>query len=124
MRSRSSKTSQREAEAKPVRDALRYEFPFCWGCGVQSWRLCVHEIAGGPHRQAFLDEPCGLLVLCWSCNCGPFHDRSLWPQARQLALLRSINPAAYDLERFNWIVNPRAPNRITQEEVDGYARGI
>jgi hypothetical protein len=117
MRPQSKKFRKRADEARPVRNDLKSRFPFCWACG-EITTVCVHEIAGGPNRQKFLDEPCGLLVLCYPCNTGPLHDRSLWPQARQLALLWSVNPEAYDLTRFNLLVNPRAPHRITQEEVD------
>lgn len=126
MRRVSQKRASREREAKPFRDALIKSIGRCQGCGKRHapWqdlsRLCVHEIAGGPLRQKSLDKPYAVLVLCWGCNGGPFEDKSIWPQARQLALLQDQRPDDYDLVAFNYLVNPNAPNRITQEEVDEY----
>lgn len=71
-------------------------------------------------RQKALDQPYALLVLCYYCNQHEVEDKARWPQARQLALLRRRNPADYDLAAFNYLVNPNAPNRITQEDVDQY----
>ena len=83
--------------------------------------LCCHEIANGPDRQKALDQPYAILVLCGWCNLVEVEDKAKWPQARQLAALRRRRPADYDLPAFNHLVNPRAPNRITEEEVDNYA---
>lgn len=68
-------------------------------------------------RQKSLDKPFATLVLCWKCNGTDFEDKGEWPQARQLALLKIRRPEAYDLVAFNEHVNPKAPNRITPEEV-------
>ena len=62
--------------------------------------LCCHEIAGGPTRSKFLDEPCGILVVCWYCNGEQLEDKKLWPRSKQLALLNRVRPGWYDLDRF------------------------
>jgi len=84
----------------------------------ESNQLCCHEIANGPLRQAALDQPYAILVLCFHCNQSEVMDKANWPQARQLAVLKTFSPEHYDLQAFNFLVNPNAPNRITQEEVD------
>lgn len=69
-------------------------------------------------REKALDKVYALLVLCWWCNGDEVVDKEKWPQSRQLAVLKAKCPESYDLQAFNFLVNPRAPNRITQEEVD------
>jgi hypothetical protein len=80
-------------------------------------QLCCHEILNGPLRQKTLDKPSSLLVLCWWCN-QQMNDKQLWPETRQLALLQARSPDDYDLVAHNELANPRAPLRVTQEEVD------
>jgi len=82
--------------------------------------LCVHEIARGPLRQKALDKPYACLVACWWCNQYVLHDRKGCPEAQQLAMLRKSRPEDYDLAAYNLLVNERAPDRITQDEVDSY----
>lgn len=84
-------------------------------------QLCCHEIACGPHRQKALDKPYAILVLCWLCNM-EVTDKGKWPEARQLAVLREKRPERYDLTAYNNLVNPDAPRRITQDEVDDFTR--
>lgn len=79
-------------------------------------RLCVHEIARGPLREKALDKAYAVLVVCWHCN-GLMHDRTAWPEPAQLRLLRNSRPHDYDLVAYNALVNERAPNRITEDEV-------
>lgn len=81
-------------------------------------QLCCHEIANGPDRQKALDKPYAILVLCWHCNGSEVEDKSKWPQDRQLAVLKACSPEDFDLVAFNLLVNPRAPLRITHEEID------
>jgi len=81
-------------------------------------QLCCHEIACGSHRQKALDQPCAILVLCWYCNGFVVTDKKAWPEARQLATLKRKSQDNYDLEAYNRLVNPNAPRRITQGEVD------
>ena len=78
-------------------------------------QLCCHEIANGPLRDAALDKPFAILVACWVCNGGCLER---WPEAKQLAVLKFAAPENYDLEAYNKLVNPNAPNRITQAEVN------
>ena len=83
-------------------------------------RLCVHEIANGVNRQAALDKPFALLVLCWYCNGHVVTDKGQWPEARQLAVLLEKAPEDYDLVAYNYLINPNAPKRIEQWEVDDW----
>lgn len=128
----SSTRRKRIEQARPIREALLVKAGYeCLACGASEKRplrgfpsgysrVSVHEILCGPLRQKVLDEPCALLVLCWRCNSELFTNRRLWPHARQLALLQDRWPEHYDLERFNFLRNPNAPNYVTQEDVDQY----
>ena len=88
-------------------------------------QLCVHEIANGIHRTAAQDKPYATLVLCWLCNGYKVTNKRQWPEARQLAVLKHSRPDEYDLTAYNTLVNPRAPERITQGEVDTHrGRGV
>ena len=78
--------------------------------------LCVHEIARGPLRQKALDKEYATLVVCGFCH-ELVGDKSQWPEARQLAVLKRSRPDDFDLAAYNALVNPRAPNRIAIEEV-------
>jgi|DEB0MinimDraft_10_1074344.scaffolds.fasta_scaffold256052_1 hypothetical protein len=128
MRRQSKKFQERSKQAKSTRDALIANAGSCMICGasprkpVHSFsalnQLCCHEIAGGPLRQKFLDLPFGILVLCYYCNQYEVEDKGKWPQSRQLAVLLQKSPENYDLVAFNHAVNPNAPNRIEQYEVD------
>ena len=80
--------------------------------------LACHEIARGIHRSRALDQPYALLVVCWLCNSHLATHPKEWPESRQLAVLRASRPDDYDLEAYNLLVNPNAPERITQDEVD------
>lgn len=80
--------------------------------------LGAHEIANGPLRQIALDKPFALLVLCWRCNSTVVTNRRAWPESRQLAVLKRRRPGDYDLAAYNQMVNPRAPGRITEDEVE------
>jgi hypothetical protein len=68
-------------------------------------------------RQEALDKPYAVLVTCAGCNCESMTDRSEWPESRQLSILKKSRPADYDLVAYNFLVNPNAPERITEEEV-------
>lgn len=83
----------------------------------QCSQLCGHEIANGPCRQAALDRPHSLLVLCWFCNSHVVTNKAVWPEPRQLCLLYVRAPEDFDLVQHNLLVRPQAPNRITMEEV-------
>lgn len=123
----SGKTRDRMAEAKPIRDALIAKAGCCYICGARPGvangrmpelnQLAVHELLNGPLRQKTMDKPYATLVVCWGCN-DALNDKSVWPVARQLAVLQAKSPDDYDLVAFNFAANPKAPNRWTQGEVD------
>lgn len=128
MRRISKKRQKRQAEAKPIRDALIRKVGECEICGASPSRpkhglpwncsqLCCHEIANGPHRQAALDKPFAILVLCWNCNGQKVTDKGKWPEARQLAVLARSRPEDFDLAAFCRLINPNAPDRVTLQEV-------
>ena len=125
MRRVSKKRAARNAEAKPILDALIARVGRCEVCprdhrqvrsGWIRWRLDVHHIARGSHREKALDKPFAVLVVCWVCH-ERIHFGTGWPQARQLAILKRKRPKDYDLDAFNRLIGS-GPNRITQEEVD------
>ena len=128
MRRQSAKFRERSKQAKPIREALIARAGECMICGTNTTKrkhglyelnqLCCHEIAGGPLRQKFLDLPYGILVLCYYCNQYEVEDKAKWPQSRQLSVLQKKSPDSYDLQAFNFAVNPNAPRRIEQHEVD------
>ncbi len=124
MRQFSKKRAKRNRDCKQLRKQLIQDYGFCLCCDASYGpvptflaHLCCHEIAGGIHREAFLDQPCGILVVCASCNTGPLEDHSLWPWARQLALLKHHGGAHYDLGRWNGIISREA---VTEEEVESW----
>jgi len=128
MRRVSLKRQKRQREAKPIRDDLIARVGECEICGASPSRprrgvpgelsqLCCHEIANGPLREKALDKPYALLVLCWYCNGHEVVDKSEWPESRQLAVLAESRPEDFDLESFCYLINPRAPDRVTLDEV-------
>lgn len=127
----SDKRKELNRAAAGLRRRLVNEAGCCMNCGyspknpnpelpIQCSKLSCHEIARGKYRQSFLNESCGLLVLCSYCNCHVFDDASQWPEARQLAMLATRRPDLHNLKRFNQIVNPNAPNRVTKAEIEDF----
>jgi len=111
-----------------VRDALREEVGYCECCGHDpgrvkygriGWVFHVHEIARGVNRLKALDKRFALLVVCFPCH-DELGSREEWPEARQLAALRKSRPHDYDLAAYLTLKNPKAPNAITQSEVDAF----
>jgi len=115
MKRMSDKTRKRYLECKPLRDSLRASVGKCEACG-SNYILDVHEISRGVHRQKSLDKLFALLVLCRNCHTH-FGSASLWPEARQLALLAEKRLHDWDLEAYLQLTNPRAPKRIELREV-------
>ena len=101
-----------------TRDKWRKQWDRCMACG-STWRLEVHEIARGPARQRALHEPAAWLFLCHGCHHDEFDDYSVWPLARQLCLKRKYDNPNYDREAVNRL-RGRAPNAITEADVDQY----
>jgi hydrogenase maturation factor len=77
-----------------------------------------HEIANGSYRLKARLEPFAVLVLCGECHVQIHRMPKPEQQHICLAILYHARTADYDLQAFNMLVNPRAPNRITQYEVD------
>lgn len=120
-------------DAEPIRSQLIESVGECQVCGhspkhphrgkpAECSNLACHELLGGPLRDKTLDEPCGLLVVCWLCN-GELEDRTEWPHARQLSLILRDRPDDYDLERFCWLRNENAPRYVEQHEVEEWLAG-
>jgi len=131
MRRVSKKTAKLLAAAKPIRKAMVAAAGQCEICGTSPQKrkypisdlnvLCVHEIANGPDRLKCIDKHYGTLVLCFHCNGNVVTNKKIWPEARQLALLQHRRPEQYNLAAYNMMVNPRAPRRIEQHEVDHFS---
>ena len=68
MRRQSKKTAAREAEAKPILDALKAEVGWCEKCGPTRQQLEAHEIARGSHRNKARGKRFATLILCWQCH--------------------------------------------------------
>jgi hypothetical protein len=125
MRRVSKTTLARIREVSEFRKELLRRVGHCEVCGhdpksrrpgAVRWVLHVHEIARGPCRQSALDKPYAVLVVCHWCHEYEVGDRGLWPDARQLAVLKRSRPADYDLALFNELIG-RGPGRVTEEEV-------
>lgn len=126
----SRKRSELMREVAPIRTTLIDEVGKCEICGASPDRprrqpelsqLCCHEISNGPNRWKSLGKRYCLLVLCWHCN-QEVCNKKLWPEARQLSILKWRRPEDYSLVCYNAVVNERAPNRITEEDVDAYLK--
>lgn len=124
----SDKRREREAEAAPFRKALIERVGECEISGhspskpyrdkpAECSQLCVHEIRGGPFRQASLDKPYAVLVLTSYVNQYVVTDRSEWPEARQLAALAASRPLDFDLAAYLQLTSPNAPRRIEIQDI-------
>lgn len=125
-------TPAQEREADEVRSDFRKEIDYCECCGhsptnpwpdrpLQCSVLTVHEIArGNGQRRKAWTERWGTLVLCWFCNSVEFVKASVWPVAKQQALLKASRPLDYAIRTFALRIRPRAPNWITDEDVQPY----
>lgn len=115
MRAKSITRRKRDAEAKPVRDALR-AIGHCEICGCSRSQLDVHEICRGQFRQLALDKPFALLLVCRKCH-EELGSAKEWPEPRQLAILAESRPNDFNLTAFLNLTNPLAMKRITMDEV-------
>jgi hypothetical protein len=132
VRRSTDKFLRRAREAKPIRAALLSAAGKCEICGhsprhpwrnktIECSQLCVHEIARGPCRQRALDQLYAVLVVCGFCH-ELVGDKSKWPEARQLAVLRKRRPQDYELAAYLELTSPRAPLRIEPHEVEEWLR--
>lgn len=115
MRSVSKKRQKLMREVKPIRDALR-ALGICEICGTTRGQFDVHEICRGVHRQAALDKPFALLLLCRKCH-DDVGSAAEWPEPRQLAVLAKSRPKQFSLADYLALTSPRAPMRIEIHEV-------
>lgn len=119
MKRMSDKARERYLAAKPIRDALRSEVGRCEISGATGVPLDVHEICRGVHRSKALDKRFALLVVCRQTH-EELGSASKWPEAKQLAWLAERRLYDFDLRAYLELTSPRAPNRITLEEVVNY----
>ena len=122
MRQVSKKRQALMREVKPIRDALRAEVGCCEICGCSRGTLDVHEICRGVHRQAALDKPFALLLLCRKCH-DDVGSAAEWPESRQLAVLAKSRPKQFSLADYLALTSPRAPRRIEIHEVLEWLEG-
>jgi hypothetical protein len=115
MRKMSYKRRTRNLEAKPVRDKLR-ELGECEICRTAKGKLDVHEICRGVHREAALDKPFALLLVCRCCH-DKLSSAAEWPEARQLAVLAMSRPMDFSLVKYLELTSPKALMRINISEV-------
>ena len=64
MRRMSNIRRTRNDEARPVREAYRWQHSVCQFPRCSRQTVDIHEIVRGPSRVLALDEPCALLALC------------------------------------------------------------
>lgn len=114
----SDKARRRYAEAKPIREALRSEVQRCEVSGAVG-PFDVHEICRGVNRSKALDKRFALLVVCRAAH-EELGSASKWPEARQLAVLAERRLFDFDLKAYLELTSPKAPKRITLEEVQKY----
>lgn len=83
--------------------------------------LACHEIFRGKGRKGSLDKAFGILVVClepnWAKNRDCHAHIQNWSEVRQLALLYTVRGTDFNLEKYNFMVNPLAPKRIEVHEV-------
>lgn len=109
---------------KPSKDREQWrleQWQVCMYCGGNHsfLPLQVHEIERRSHAPTRWDNRCNYVLLCSDCHSGPF---ATMPHAEQLAVKMIADPASYDLDAWLRLRDPqlRAPNRVTQNEVDKF----
>lgn len=120
MKRQSDKARKRYNEARPVREALRSEVARCEISGAAG-PFDVHEICRGVNRSKALDKRFALLVVSRLAH-EELGSASRWPEARQLAILAERRLFDFDLKAYLDLTSPRAPNKITLEEVLKYMK--
>ncbi len=82
--------------------------------GGVSWSMEMHHIIRGMRPN----ELCAVLWVCWRCHSERLHGREKYTEARQLAVLLASRPDDFSLKLYNLLKNPKAPDRITESEVN------
>jgi hypothetical protein len=100
--------------------------PVCMVCGERfaQWPpASVHHIERRAHAPGRYAHRCNLLAACDACHDGALATMG---HAKQLAYKLAHDPANYDLAAWLRLRDPelRAPNRVTQDEVDRYAEMV
>lgn len=122
-----AKRLEQNKAAEPFRATMRDE-PRCWVCGHgpqnprpgQPYHLnniAGHEIANGQNRLRCMGLACGVLAACQWCNLYELTNKAKWPESRQLAVLLARAPHSFNLPKYLGTFYPRAPNRVTLQEV-------
>jgi hypothetical protein len=116
--------SPRRRAALPAEAAFREQLvnrcngrcEFCGQPGTDQ-----HELGRGPLRQLCRCCWFAVLYLCRACH-RVLDERLASDDAQKcgLAILRRSRPEDFDLAAFNRVINPRAPNRITEAEVNDW----
>lgn len=111
------------SDAKDREQWRHAQIPLCMYCDAQrDWLpLSVHEIERRSHSTKRWAALCNLLLLC--CRCHMDHFATM-PHARQLAVKYMKDRLHYDLDAWLRLRDPalKAPNRVTQKEVDGWVK--
>jgi 5-methylcytosine-specific restriction endonuclease McrA len=109
---------------KPLQDRDQWrleQLQVCMYCGGNDsfLPLQVHEIERRSHTPKRWDNRANYLLLCGPCHSGPF---ATMPHAQQLAVKLIRDPENYNLDAWLRLRDPelRAPNRVTQNEVDNF----
>jgi hypothetical protein len=107
------------ASIKQDRDEWSSQFTSCMWCGSDGGfiGLETHEVQRKSSSQGRWATRCNYLRLCQQCHAGPFANM---PHVEQMKLKAMADFENYDLQAWLRIADPelRAPDRITQEEVD------
>ena len=102
------------------------EHPACWMCGKESYRgfpLETHEIERKSQAPSRWASPVNYFRTCKKCH---MDDLAAMPHARQLAYKQRHDKENYNLDKWLRLRDPelKAPDRITQGEVDEWTRKL
>jgi hypothetical protein len=121
-----SRSTQYKLQVEQDRQSWQREQPKCCMYCRENPRwpeLQIHEIERKSQAPLSWASRSNYLLLCQSCHADVF---ATMPHAKQLALKYLCDPKHYNLSEWLRIKDPkgRAPNRVTQEEVDRYAQEL
>jgi len=102
------------------------DFDRCWICGAteyQGFPLETHEMERRSQAPTRCMNVCNYFRTCKKCH---MDDLAAMPHAKQLAYKQMKDPDNYNL--MDWLrlkdLDLRAPNRVTQEEVDEWIQTL